>query len=195
MWRIRDLHIRVERPTSCVNSFLIRLRNNLGKWTHRLIWPLVGSSVFFSPCQAQCGPSLSSGEKWGWACCCDITSWFWNTRKKWKTFTKATGQATRHHTATIIFSFPATLKAQTFSYFYHKKKKTIFFTSCKLWNVSFHKHTFVPLETIIQLKPPEVNRGEMSIQQVSYVMFTWWLGNVWTHLLSTHPARFRDHQV
>lgn len=101
---------RWETHQLCKLLFKSSPRNNLGKWTHRLTWLLVGSSVFFSPCQAQCGPSFSSGEKWGWACCCDITSWFWNTRKKWKTFTKATGQATRHHTATILFSCPATLR-------------------------------------------------------------------------------------
>lgn len=192
MWRIRDLHIRGERSTSW-NSFLIRLWGTI--WaSEQTDWParLWALPCFFSPCQAQCGPSLSSGEKWGWACCCDITSWFWNTRKRWKTLRKATGQATRHHTATLIFSFPATLKAQTFSYFYHKKEKIIFVTESINSGMCYFINT--PLSHY-PTEATEVNIGKMSIQQVSYVKFTRWLGNVWTHLLCTHPASGGDHQV
>lgn len=92
MWRIRDIHIRVEKPTSRVNSFFIRLQGTIwaSERTHRpaRLWAL----PCFSPCQAQCGPSLSSGERRGRACCCDITSWFWSAGKRWKT---------RHHAATV----------------------------------------------------------------------------------------------
>lgn len=123
MWRIRDIHIRVEEPTSRVNSFFIRLpRHNLGKWTDTLNCLPVWALPCFSPCQAQWGPSFSSGEKRGWACCCDTTSWFWNTGKRWKYLTR---HATRQHAATMSSCFPDALQSQAFC---HEKLRIMLWT-------------------------------------------------------------------
>lgn len=126
MWRIRHIHIRVEKPTSWVNSRFICLQGTVwaSERTHRpaCLWAL----PCFSPCQAQRGPSLSSGEKRG----LDLVRWHHflvlKHGEEMENFPK-TSQATRHHAATLSFDncFPDALKSQAVSYFCHEKKRII----------------------------------------------------------------------
>lgn len=95
-------------------------RHNLGKRTDTLNCLPVWALPCFSPCQAQWGPSFSSGEKRGWACCCDTTSWFWNTGKRWKDLTR---HATRQHAATMSSCFPDALQSHAF---FHEKQRIMF---------------------------------------------------------------------
>lgn len=149
MWRIWDIHIRVGKPTSWVNSFFIRLQDRIRASEHRHRPACLWALPCFSPCQAPPWPlPLFRWKKRGWASSCDLTSWFWNTRKIWKSLlnvNKACHKAPRSATVSLDSWCP---KVTSFLIFLPQRGRE-WSRVHELRNVSFHKHTFVPLWTII----------------------------------------------
>lgn len=103
MWRIRDLHIRVERPTSWVNSFFIRFQGTTwaSEHTHRpaRLWAL--------PCFFPLSSSVWPLPLFRWKMGLGLLLWHHflvlKHKEEMENFTKETRQATRHHAVTLVF--------------------------------------------------------------------------------------------
>lgn len=177
MWRIRDIHIHVEKPASRVNSFFFfdsnhKIRGSVHSHTTYL---LVGSSLFFpSSSSAQLLPLFRwKGGAGPVLLHCDIIPWFWNTEQRWKSSLEELAKP--HHTATErLYTCAFQMSwSPTLSHICAEKAGERSLQQSHEVRKLFHKHTFVPPWSILLLKPPEVG----------YVILTQRLQNVWTHLL------------
>lgn len=121
MWRIWDLHIRVETHQLNKLPFYVFLRNNLNKLTHTPTCPLVSSSLFFAPCQALCSPSFCSGEKMGLG----LLLWhhFLNLETQGRKIANLTRGEKAAHQASCCHTclWTDALKSHEFSCFCHKE--------------------------------------------------------------------------
>lgn len=158
MWRIRDIHIHVEKPASRVNSFFFfdsnhKIRGSVHSHTTYL---LVGSSLFFpSSSSAQLLPLFRwKGGAGPVLLHCDIIPWFWNTEQRWKSSLEELDKP--HHTATErLYTCAFQMSwSPTLSHICSEKAGERSLQQSHEVRKLFHKHTFVPPWSILLLKPP-----------------------------------------